>query len=239
MNYFTNSMPFAENMTSFMSSLALYEPNYKIEISPLMGGLIFITCISGLVFTYSSRVDQVEKNKREEEVRSLLVFEAIRRSNELLEQQKGLETLEYKKLLIPRIDTLDERLAKVADDLKVLYKICPEMSQRKVTIGGRGATWYVSSIRYADTVIIEYELVDIASSELLESSQVEYSCLYMASTYGGANLQPDAEIIIPAGARMIVTKASRFPRGLDRYGSIDMTEEAKAMLETKVLKFAP
>lgn len=239
MDYFANSMPFAENMTTFMNSLAFYEPNYKVEISPFMGGLLFITCISGLVFTYSSRVDQLEKNKREEEVRSLLVFEAIRRSNELLEQQKGLETLEYKNKLIPRIDTLDERLAKVADDLKILYKICPEMSQRKVTIGGRGATWYISSIRYADTVIIEYDLVDIASSELLESSQVEYSCVYIPSAYGVANLQADAEIIIPAGAKMIVTKAYRYPRGLDRYGSIDMTEEAKATLETKVLKFAP
>lgn len=237
MDYFTNSMPSHENMTNFMNSLAFYEPNYKVEISPFMGGLLFITCISALAFTYSSRVDQLEKKKREEEVRSLLVFEAIRRSNELLEQQKGLETLEYKSLIIPRLDTLDERLSKVADDLKILYKICPEMSERKITIGGKAATWYISSIRYADTVIIEYDLIDIASSVLLDTSQVEYSCLYTASTYAGANLQADAEIIIPAGAKIIVTKAYRYPRGLDRYGSIDMTDEAKVALETRLPKF--
>lgn len=237
MDYFTNSLPSAGNMTDFISDLSFYEPNYTVEVNLFMGGLLVVTCISGLLFSYSSRVDLLEKKKRDEEVRSLLVFEAIRRSNELLEQQKGMETLEYKSLIIPRLDTIEERLSKLADDLKVLYKICPEMTQRKVTIGGKGATWYISSIRYADSVNIEYNLVDIASSELLDSSQVEYSCLYTASTYGGANIQADAEIIVPAGAKMIVTKAYRYPRGLDRYGSIDMTDEAKVALETRLPKF--
>ena len=239
MDYFTNSMLSSENMTNFMNSLAVYQPNYKVEVSLFTGGLLIITCISGLLLNYSSRVDLLEKKKRDEEVRSLLVFEAIRRSNELVEQQKGMETQEYKSVIIPRIDTMEERLSKMANDLKVLYKICPEMSQRKITIGGKGATWYISSLRYADTVIIEYDLVDIVTSELLESSQAQYSCIYIASVYGGANLQTDAEIIVPAGIKMIVTKAYRFPRGLDRYGSIDITEEAKAILETRVPKFTP
>jgi len=237
MDYFTNSFLSKGNMSSFMSSLVVYDPNYKVEISPFMGGLLFITCISGLLMSYSSRVDLLEKKKRDEEVRSLLVFEAIRRSNELVDQQKGMETQEYKSKLIPRIDTMEERVTRMADDLKVLYKICPEMSQRKITIGGKCATWYISSIRYADTVIIDYSIVDIVSLQVVESSQVQYSCIYSLSGYGSPNIDPDTEIIVPAGCKMIVTKAYRYPRGLDRYGSIDMTEEAKAALETKVPKF--
>jgi hypothetical protein len=81
-------------------------------------------------------------------------------------------------------------------------------------------------------VIIDYDLVDILSSELVETSRIQYSYIY-----AGAQVQLDAEIIIPAGLKIIITRASRFPRGLDLYGFIDMTEEAKAALETKVAKF--
>jgi hypothetical protein len=235
LTYFNNTLPYnayysTEFVFTTMDSLAVYDPPVKInDVDTLVRILFLVSAVISIGVSYSTRQSFLEKKKCDDEVRALLILEAIRSSKEKLAETNESDYLD---IVVPRLDSMEQRVQNMANDLVLLSKLCPQMSDRTITMGIANATWPIPSIYHGDTVTLQYSLVDLITNEVIRECQVEYTCLSV-STY----LNPNTDIKILAGTKIVVTKATRASRGIrDITGGFDMTTDAKAALETTIVK---
>jgi hypothetical protein len=205
-------------------------PIHTYEIDMAIRCLIIFTACLSLYVSYYKKKSIREREECDENVRSLLVLEASRIANDKLVRDID----DYNGSISSRLDSMESKMKKMSDNLTCLLKICPQMNDRKITYGTSDSMWPISSLSHGDLVIINYSLVDIINNSTIELCHSKHLHL----TISGFPIPP-TEILLPAGMRILITKASRVPRGIrDMENSIDLTNSAKAALEMCVIRGA-
>jgi len=197
---------YKDKAANLMNEIILYRPSVRVPgFNNIINILLIISSIYTLILAYYARLSIIERKNRKEE--------KIRQAN----------ALEF------RLYSIEQKLKVAESDISLLSNLYPEMYERTVTIGNSSATWRIPSIYYSDIVILQYNIVDIATNTVIKRSQAEYSCLNVVSY-----LNPNTEIVIPAGATLVVVKAVRISRWYNNIDiPVDITADAKANLEMK------
>lgn len=218
-------------LLSVINEIILYKQSLtKADLDIMVYSLLIICSAYSLYVSYNSRTSYLEKERCNREVRALLVLEAARYAEEkLVEESKE----KYTDIIEPRIDFMESRVYNMSQDLELLKVLCPQMSDRKVSFGSLpGATWHTGSMYHADVIIIDYNIVDILTSNILDVKQAQYTYLTIKGL-----LSENSDILIMGGAKLIVKKAVRLSRGMrDISSGTDLTSDAKATLETAVVR---
>lgn len=191
---------------NLMNEIILYKPPIRIiEYDLIVRGLLILSMLTSTIMYYYARCVNMQKKTSEQ-------MQLIRDS-----------------IMVSRLDSMDAKLEKAHSDIVLLGKLYPEMNERTVTIGDSTATWHVPFLYYSDTIIVNYNIVDLATDSIVKSGHAEYACLNVVKY-----LNRNTEITIPSGAVLIVTKAVRIARWYNN-STIprDITEEAKIALQSK------
>jgi hypothetical protein len=211
-----------------------YNPSTHItDIDDLIRLLIIVCSIYSLYTAYYINHVNRQKDRCDKEVRALLVLEAMRYAEEKVNKDIVDKTNELHEIIEPRLDYMESHLYNMENDLEFLKKMCHQMSERTITFGSLvGATWHTANVYHSDIVTVDYDIVDILTSNIIESKQTQYTCVSIKGI-----LSENAEIKIPPGAKIIVTKATRLYRGIrDLASGYIITSEAKDALETYVIR---
>ena len=195
------------------------------EIDMTIRALLIISLLFSIYLSYYKRKRFLNKEKAELETRSLLVLEATR----MAEEKAMIKNDDYKDLINPHLDDLEAKVIRMETDLYYLRKLCPQMNQRKVTFGSANSTWPILCLSHGDVIIVNYSLVDIINNSTIDTFTSQY-------THSGYPIIEN-EIILPAGTRLIITKATRILRGIrDLAHTIDVTSMAKEYLESSCVR---
>lgn len=199
-------------------------PYTSYEIDMAIRAILIIAALISIYVSYKKHLVLRNKEEADADIRTLIILEAAR----IADQKVAKETVEYNETISPRLDEMETRVIKMTDQLSYLRKLCPQMNDRRITFATTDSNWPITYLSHGDIIVIDYTLIDIIDNTPLGSSQAKY----IQTGISGLVSAP-TEILLPAGVRILVTRASRIPRGIrDMENSIDLTISAKAALET-------
>ena len=185
--------------------------------------ILTIASIISIMVSYYKYKAILEKNTCDANVKSLLILEASRIAR---------DTEDCARDITPRLDSMEEKVLKMKYDLSYLYKLCPQMNDRVITFATSDSTWPIPSLTHSDIVCVYYNLVDIIDDSIISSSMTQYIHLNVTGFP-----VPPTSILLPAGTRIVVTRATKIPRGVrDMENSLDITSAAKTALESCLIR---
>lgn len=198
------------------------------EIDLVVRALVILAALASIYSSCRRKKSLDQKEEADKNVKSLLILEACR----IADEKTVKEVDEYTGISSPRLDAMEAKVKQMARDLSYLRSLCPLMNDRKITFGTPDSMWPIPSLAHGDFVMVHYTLVDVIDETVVKTHHAQHLQL------GVTGLPvPCTEIPLPAGTRIVVTKATRIPRGVrDMENSIDLTSSAKVALESSLTR---
>lgn len=217
--YFNNNVSKAQVLSTV--NQVIHSPFRNHEIDLVVRILVIIAALSSIYSSCRRKKALDEKEEADKNVKSLLILEASR----IAEQNLG----EYSS---PRLDAMELKVKEMTRDLCYLRTLCPLMNDRKISLGTLDSMWPIPSLGHGDFVMVHYTLLDVLDDTVVKSDHAHHLQLGVTGFPS-----PPTEILLPAGTRIVVTKATRIPRGVrDVENSIDLTSSAKVALESSLTR---
>ena len=225
-SYFNSKVSKAQVLSTM--SQVVHSPFRTHEIDLVVRILVILAALSSIYSSCRRKKSLDQKEEADKNVKSLLILEACRIADEKLVKDVD----EYTGISSPRLDAMELKVKEMARDLSYLRTLCPLMNDRKITFGKADSMWPIPSLGHGDFVIVHYTLVDVLDETVVKTSRAQHLDIGVP----GCPV-PATEILLPAGTRIVVTKAVRIPRGVrDMENSVDLTSSAKVALESSLTR---
>lgn len=208
-----------DSRVDLISSLAqLQFKNYEIDV--ILRILILVAALASIYSSYRKKRMADEKEDADKNVQSLLLLEASRIAGQNDTHSSS------------RLELMESKVKSMAKNLSYLLNLCPQMNDRRLSFGTSTSMWSIPSIGHGDFVLLEYNLLDILDGSIIKSCHSQYLHLSVSGFVG-----TPTEILVPMGTRIVVTKATRIPKGIrDMENSIDLTNYARTALESSLMR---